>query len=282
MKGEFTMNKTAIVTGGSSNIGQGIAIVLAEHGYDVAITYATRLQGAMDTKREIEKLGRKCFVYEAHLEKAEIPAQVVDQAHKDLGHIDLMVCNAGRDGRHSVLTATPEDMDHLFTSNFKAYSMCAGAAARHMVRQGTKGNIIFITSSRAEQAYPDDFIYGGLKAAVKRACESMALDLSAYGIRVNCVAPGATWKVDNPKLLSAFVTESIPLHRVGSPRENGEVVAFLASEAASYITGITVRVDGGLILPGLLEGKDKIPWVREDWQRKQYEAVMAMIEPKEE
>ncbi|MGN1250278.1 MAG: SDR family oxidoreductase, partial [Candidatus Spyradocola sp.] len=74
-----------------------------------------------------------------------------------------------------------------------------------------------------------------------------------------------------------FVTESIPLHRVGTPRENGEVVAFLASEHASYITGITVRVDGGLILPGMLEGHDKIPWVREEWKKDQYEKAMAMV-----
>ena len=110
----------------------------------------------------------------------------------------------------------------------------------------------------------------------------MALDLSSYNIRVNCVAPGATWTPKNPAMLSPFVKESIPLHRVGTPRENGEVVAFLASENASYITGITVRVDGGLILPGMLEGYDKIPWVREDWKKDQYEKAMAMVKKDEE
>ena len=110
----------------------------------------------------------------------------------------------------------------------------------------------------------------------------MALDLSAYNIRVNCVAPGATWVPKNDKVLSPFVKESIPLHRVGTPRENGEVVAFLASENASYITGITVRVDGGLILPGMLEGYDKIPWVREEWKQAQYEKAMQMVKENEE
>ena len=150
-----------------------------------------------------------------------------------------------------------------------------------MVADKIEGNIIFITSSRAEMAYPDDYLYGGFKACVKRAMESMALDLSSYNIRVNCVAPGATWQPrpgQENRLQSPFVTESIPLHRVGTPRENGEVVAFLASEHASYITGITVRVDGGLILPGMLEGYDKITWVREEWKKDQYEKAMAMLE----
>lgn len=276
------MNKTALITGGSHNIGQGIAIVLAEHGYDVAITYNNRKEGAIETQQAIEKLGRKCFIYQASLEKAEVPQQIVDQAHKDLGgRLDLMVCNAGNGGfRGSILTITPENVDEVYTVNFRNYMLCAGAAARHMVADKIEGNIIFITSSRAEMAYPDDYLYGGFKACVKRAMESMALDLSSYNIRVNCVAPGATW-VPRPgqedRLKSPFVTESIPLHRVGTPRENGEVVAFLASEHASYITGITVRVDGGLILPGMLEGHDKIPWVRDEWKKDQYEKAMAML-----
>lgn len=277
------MNKTALVTGGSHNIGQGIAIVLAEHGYDVAITYNNRKEGALDTQKEIEKLGRKCFIYQASLQKPEVPQQIIDQAHKDLGgRLDLLVCNAGNGGfRGSVLTSTPENVDEVYMVNFRNYILCAGAAARHMVADKIAGNIIFITSSRAEMAYPDDYLYGGFKACVKRATESMALDLSAYNIRVNCVAPGATW-VPKPGaedlMKTPFITESIPLHRVGTPRENGEVVAFLASENASYITGITVRVDGGLILPGMLEGHDKIPWVREEWKQAEYEKAMAMIQ----
>ena len=117
-------------------------------------------------------------------------------------------------------------------------------------------------------AYPDDYLYGGFKACVKRANRVHGAGPFAYNIRVNCVAPGATWVPKNDKVLSPFVKESIPLHRVGTPRENGEVVAFLASENASYITGITVRVDGGLILPGMLEGYDKIPWCARSGSRR--------------
>lgn len=272
------MNKCAVVTGGSGNIGSGIAVVLAEHGYDLAITYAGNREGAEKTRRQVEAVGKRCFVYQASLEKPEVPAQVIAQARQDLGRIDLMVCNAGRDARNSVLTATAEDFDRLYTANFRAYCLCAGAAARHMVKDNIQGSIIMISSTRGEQAYPDDFIYGGLKAAVNRACRSMALDLSKYNIRVNCVAPGATWPEDNRHIDTPFVKESIPLHRVGNARENGEAVAFLASEAASYITGVTLRVDGGLILPGMMERAEKTEWVRESWREEQRKKAMDMLD----
>ena len=276
------MGRTAVVTGGSHNIGQGIAIVLAEQGYDVAITYNKRREGAEETQAEIEKLGQKCFIYQAALENAEVPQQVMDRAHEDLGHIDLCVCNAGNGGfRGSVLSVTPEEINQVYEVNFRNYILCAGAASRYMVADKVEnGSIIFITSSRWEMAYPDDYLYGGFKAAVERAMRSMALDLSSYGIRVNCVAPGATWQPRpgfEDRLNAPFVKESIPLHRVGTPRDNGEIVAFLASEKASYITGVTVRVDGGLILPGMMEGYDAIPWVREEWKQKMYEQAMEMM-----
>ena len=266
------MEKTAVITGASHNIGQGIAIVLAEQGYDVAITYKTRREGALETQEAVERLGRKCYVYQAGLENPHVPDEVLAAAHRDLGHIDLMVCNAGNGGfRGSVLTVTPEKVDEVYTVNFRNYMLCAGAAARYMVKDGIAGCILFITSSRGDIAYPDDYLYGGFKACVRRACESMALDLSAYNIRVNCVAPGAIW-VARPgaedRESSPFVTESIPLHRVGNAREIGEMCAFLASDRASYVTGISVRVDGGLILPGMLEGTEKIPWVRQEWREK--------------
>lgn len=275
------MSKTAIITGGSHNIGQGIAIVLAEQGYDVAITYRSRKEGAVETQQKVEALGHKCFIYYASLDEADAPQRIVDQAYQDLGHIDLMVNNAADGGaRGSVLTSTPEKVDRVYNLNFRNYILCAGAAARYMVKDGIEGNIIFITSSRGDRAYPEDYLYGGFKAGIKRATESMALDLSAYNIRVNCVAPGATWPDDpnrTDRNYSPFVKESIPLHRVASAREIGEAVAFIASDKASYITGIQLRIDGGLILPGLMEGYDKIPWVRESWVRENYEEAMAMV-----
>lgn len=246
--------KTALVTGGSSGIGQGIAQVLAEEGYDIAITYGKNPDGAEKTRAEIEALGRRCFVYQASMHEAHVPERLVKQAAADLGHIDLLVNNAGKSPFKTLLLSTAEDMDYLYSLNYRGYLLTAGAAARHMVLNAIKGNIIFITSSRGERAYPYDFLYGGLKAALKRSCESLALELSPFGIRVNCVAPGATVVREER---SGYWQENfgvrIPAGRLGTPRENGHLVAFLASEKAAYITGVTVRIDGGLILPGMPE-----------------------------
>jgi len=273
-------NKCAIVTGGSRHIGRGIAVVLAEYGYDIAITYATSPDGAKETQRQIEALGRKCFIYEAHLEQPDAPEKVINQARKDLGRLDAMVCNAGKDVRSSVLTATAEDLDYLYKNNLRNYMLCAGATARIMVSDKTAGSILMITSVRGQLPHPDDFYYGGIKAAIDRACKSMALDLSAYNIRVNCIAPGAIWRPDKDGNLpdSPFLRESIPLHRTGYVRDIGEAAAFLAGERSAYITGITLLVDGGLSLPGLLEQYEAIPW---DWKQRKgrtYEKAMDMLE----
>jgi NAD(P)-dependent dehydrogenase (short-subunit alcohol dehydrogenase family) len=276
--------KCAMVTGGSRHIGQGIAITLAEYGYDIAITYATSLNGAKETQRQIEALGRRCFIYEAHLEQPDAPEKAANQARADLGRLDVMVCNAGKDLRHSVLTVTAEDLDYLYANNIRNYFLCVGAAARHMVNDKTEGSIIMITSVRGQLPHPDDFYYGGLKAAMDRACKSMALDLSAYNIRVNCIAPGAIWRPDKDGNFpdNPFIRESIPLHRTGYVRDIGEAAAFLAGGRSAYITGTTLLVDGGLSLPGLWEQNDAIPW---DWKQRKgrtYDKAMDMLKKSQE
>ena len=268
------MNKCAMVTGGSKNIGQGIAVVLAEHGYDVAVTYATSEEGARNTQKQVESLGRRCFIYEAHLEKPDEPSRVINQAYADLGRLDVMVCNAGREIRRSILTITAEELDFLYQNNLRNYFLCAGAAARLMVRDKTQGNIIMITSVRAKLAHPDGFYYGSLKAAMEHACKSMALDLSEFNIRCNCVAPGAVWRHSAD---SAFIRETVPLHRSGTPRDVGEAVVYLTSDKASYVTGTTLLIDGGLSLPALLEQENAIPWKYEGWAEKRYNQAMEMM-----
>lgn len=282
------MSKTAIVTGGSHNIGQGIAIELARAGYDVFITYNSRKEGALDTQREIEALGHKCWIYQATLDGQDVPQQVVDAAHKEMGRIDLMVCNAANGGvRGSILTITPEYLNSVYALNYRNYILCSAAAARYMVADKIPGNIIFITSTHGERAYPDDFLYGSLKAGIQRAAESMACDLGSYGIKVNCIAPGCIWPIPEGVPQPPFATECIPLQRVGTAKEIGELVAFLASDAGSYITGMTIKQDGGLILPGMYEwSRDQQPrWLSEKWHQHEYETAMKMMqkdEPKEE
>ena len=271
------MTPCAFITGGSRNIGQGIAITLAKHGYDIAVTYAEGKEGAEETKSQVEALGRRCFIYKAHLQNPHEPEQVITQAYKDMGRLDVLVANAGRERRGSVLTFTAEDYDFLYENTIRNYFLCIGAAARLMVRDKIQGSIIMVTSVRANLAHPDDFLYGGFKAAMERACKSMALDLSEFGIRVNCIAPGAIWPPGRVSHDTPFVKESIPLSRVGTPSDCGEAVAFLAGQQSSYVTGTTLLVDGGLALPGMLERYEATEWKTEKWSTNRYNRAMELV-----
>jgi len=266
--GFFT--KCAFVTGGSRGIGKGIALVLAEQGYDIAITYATAIDEAMDTKTSVEAFGRRCFVYQANLEKADVPEAVTKQAIADLGRLDVLVNNAGQTKHNSLFTTEVDLMDFVNGLDFRAPILCAKQAALHMRENGIRGSIINITSTRAFRSYPEDALYGAAKAGLTRATESMATELAPYGIRMNCVAPGATRVRGDGSVedLHSGFAPKIPLGRYGTPRENGYAVAWLCSEQAGYITGTTLKIDGGLILPGMPE--DASPEAGYGWGRMKY------------
>lgn len=259
--------KKAIVTGASRGIGKWIALCLAEEGYDLAISYHSKEEEALEVKAEIEnRFQTKCAVFGAKLEEKGAGVRLFEQSVEELGGLDLLVNNAGVTLMDHFLDLTEETLDFLIALDFKNYLLMAGEAARYMARNKTCGNIINITSSRGERAYPGDAVYGGLKAGLNRAIQSIALDLAPYGIRINNVAPGAICirtkeELEKDEALSGQVPtdfwevlgKRIPLGRSGSPEDIGRAVAFLASEQASYITGVTLRVDGGLILPGMPE-----------------------------
>lgn len=177
-----------------------------------------------------------------------------------------MVNNAGVTVFENIFDMTEETLDFLISLDFKNYLLMTREAARYMAKRRIKGNIINITSSRGERAYPGDAIYGGLKAGLNRAIQSIALDMAPYGIRINNVAPGAICirtkeEIENDPELNKKVPmdfwdklgNRIPMQRSGTPADIAEAVVWLASEKASYITGTTLRVDGGLILPGMPE-----------------------------
>lgn len=258
------MSKKAIVTGASRGIGKGIAMCLAAEGYDLAISYASKKEEAEKVAEQIrETYHTRCLIYQASLQEKGAGKALFDQAVSDLGGLDLLVNNAGLTIFESLQEIKEETMDLLINLDFKNYILMMREAANYMIASGTKGNIINITSSRGEQSYPEDGLYGGLKAGLNRAICSFALDVSQYGIRINNVAPGAIRIRTREELIEGgnvamadFWDElgnRIALGRSGLPEDIGHAVAFLASDKASYITGTTLRVDGGLILPGMPE-----------------------------
>ena len=258
------MSKKAIVTGASRGIGKGIAMCLAAEGYDLAISYASKKEEAEKVAEQIrETYHTRCLIYQASLQEKGAGKALFDQAVSDLGGLDLLVNNAGLTIFESLQEIMEETLDLLINLDFKNYILMMREAANYMIASGTKGNIINITSSRGEQSYPEDGLYGGLKAGLNRAICSFALDVSQYGIRINNVAPGAIRIRTREELIEGgnvamadFWDElgnRIALGRSGLPEDIGHAVAFLASDKASYITGTTLRVDGGLILPGMPE-----------------------------
>lgn len=254
------MRKKAFVTGGSRGIGKGIVRELAARGYDVAFTYNSQQQEAEQLMEELKNQGVEAFTFQASLEQPGAGVQAFAEAVGLLGGLDVLVNNAGVTRFESILDLTEETMDFMINLDFRNYFILMREAARYMADHGIKGSIINITSTRGTRAYAGDSIYGALKAGLNRGIGSVALDLARYGIRVNNVAPGATRIRTNEELgvTTSFwdeLGEAIPMERCGTPEDIAKAVAFLASDDASYITGQTLNVDGGLIIPGMPERK---------------------------
>ncbi len=276
------MSKKALVTGGSRGIGKGIVLALAAEGYDVAISYARKADEAEVLAKQVkEGYGRECYCFQAALDIQGTSHELFEKAVSALGGLDLLVNNAGQTICEPIFGVTDEGMDHLINLDFRSFIMMMRDATKYMIKHKIKGSIVNITSSRGERAYPECGVYCGLKAALNHAIKAFALDVSSYGIRINNVAPGATrirtkeelfampkgentdyfWRdefADKSKPIGADfwdeLGEAIPLGRAGLPEDIANAVVFLSSEKASYITGITLRVDGGLIIPGMPEG----------------------------
>lgn len=262
-------NKKAIVTGGSRGIGHGIVLKLAQNGYDVAFSYNTKEDEAKELKELVEReYGVKAFYHQASLERKGVPDAFFGQAVQDLGGLDLLVCNAGITRFGSLFDLDEDEMDKLLALDYKSYLLLSRDAARYMADNGIKGNIIYISSIHGLRAYSFDVLYGSVKAALIRAVQSEAIELGHYGIRVNAIAPGQIKIRTNEDIRKETGREAhydeyeetfgkmIPLGRVGTPEDIAKAVLFLASDQARYITGITIRVDGCLILPGMPESTD--------------------------
>lgn len=255
--------KKALVTGGSRGIGRGIVVCLARAGYDVVFSYNSKEEEAIETKQMAENAGGTCYYHQASLENPGVGQELAHTAIRELGGLDLLVNNAGITVFESILDLSWENVQRLTNLDFLNYLFMAKEAAGYMVEHKVHGSIINITSSRGQRAYPEDAVYGGIKAAINRASQSMALDLAPYKIRVNCVAPGAICirtaeelKAENRTELLGFWEQlgpRIPMERNGTPEDIGNAVVWLADEKAGYITGEVLRVDGGLILAGMPE-----------------------------
>lgn len=209
----------------------------------------------------------KCFCKEADFTKEEDVEKIFQTAVEKMGEIHVLVNNAGYGIEGKLRDTKSEDIDKEYFVLLRTPLLLMKHAANHMIEKEIRGCMVNIGSVRASRAFPIDCIYGSLKAGLERATQSVALELGPYGIRVNAIEPGCI-QVSPLKEMVPFyenMGRNIPIERTGTPRDIGNTVAFLCSDDASYITGQTIRVDGGLLLPAMHQGPDIGPDQR--WSR---------------
>jgi len=239
----------AIVTGGNSGIGRAIAVTLAEAGFDIGFTWHAEEERAESAVEEIGRHGRRAEARQVDLHDGEAGERVVGELADALGGVDVFVSNAGYGTSKPVLDTTAEDWRGVLEVDLTAAFLCFREAARRMVTAGSGGRVVFVTSVHEHIPLRGNAPYSAAKHGLGGLVKVAALELAEHGILVNAVAPGQiatrmTGQEDQPPDPS----DGIPLGRAGRASEIAATVAFLASDGASYLTGESIVVDGGLRL----------------------------------
>ncbi|MFC1995849.1 SDR family NAD(P)-dependent oxidoreductase [Chloroflexota bacterium] len=242
--------KIAIVTGGKQGIGKAIALAMAQAGADVVVCSRVIEDGKLKAVAdEIKGLGRRSLVVQTNITRRADVDNLIQKVIDEFGRVDIMVNNAGVLLRSPFLELSEEVWDKTINTDLKGCYFCCQAVAKRMVEQKS-GNIINIASGLATKAAPLMGVYCAAKAGVLMMSRVMALELAQYNIRVNVISPGllksdmTTYSWSDPEVLKP-IAAARPLGRIAEPSDIVGAAVFLASDAASYVTGHNVLVDGG-------------------------------------
>ncbi|HMM21419.1 MAG TPA: 3-oxoacyl-[acyl-carrier-protein] reductase [Selenomonadales bacterium] len=242
--------KVAIITGSSRGIGRAVAVGLAKAGAKVVINYAGNRAAAEAVAETVKAGGGEAVLCQGDVSKAEIAEELVKTAMEAFGRVDILVNNAGitRDGL--LIRMKEEDWDAVLTTNLKGVFNCTKAAARVMMKQKS-GKIINMASVIGQMGNAGQANYAAAKAGVIGFTKATARELASRGITANAVAPGfilTDMTAAIPEQAKEEHAKQIPLGRAGTPEDVAAAVLFLASDAANYITGQTINVDGGMVM----------------------------------
>lgn len=244
-------NKIALITGARRGMGRTHALALAKYGVKVVVTDINQ-EECQKVVEEIKQQGGEALALKLDVTQKEEIEKVVAETVQEFGRLDILVNNAGIAEFKPFLEMAEEEWDKTLNINLKGQFLCAQAAAKQMKKQdgGVIVNIASVAMGQQGIGFPNIAHYCASKGGVAALTEALAVELAQFNIRVNCIAPGIietpmieTVKSD-PKAFEAMLTR-VPLHRVGQAKEVSELVAFLASDDSSYITGSVIVIDGG-------------------------------------
>ncbi len=241
-------DKKAVITGADSGIGRAVALAYAREGADIVVSYLNEHKDAEETKRLVEAAGRQCVIVPGDISEAAHCRQLVKEAIDALGRIDILVNNAAHQmSFSSIEEISDEEWDLTFATNISAMFYITKAAIPHM----QEGSAIINTASiNADKPSPQLLAYATTKGAIQNFTGGLAQLLAEKGIRVNAVAPGPVWTPLIPSTMPPekvrHFGEQVPFKRPAQPRELAPVYVMLASDEASYVSGATIAVTGGM------------------------------------
>src|SRR5713101_9980601 len=242
--------KITLVTGADRGIGRGIVEVFAEEGADVVVDYILKKEKAEAVAQWVREKGRRSIIVKGDVSRRADVEAMIDKVWNELGPLDVLVNNAGIETIVPFLDLTDEQWTRLVDVNLRGEWLCSQVFCRRAIAEKRPGNIVMIGSIQAGKVLPGRTHYAPTKLGLEALTRNMSAEMTPLGIRVNCVHPGlidtdmTAWVMKSPDILPVVLAGS-SLGRAGQPRDIGTVVAFFASDDASYLTGQSVHVDGG-------------------------------------
>jgi glucose 1-dehydrogenase len=250
--------KVAVVTGGNSGIGKAVVLALAEAGANIVIDFVAHPEATEELEKQVHALGDRAIGVDADVSKVADLEMLIARTVEAFGRLDIMVNNAGIETRTSVLDTTEEQYQRVMDINLKSAFFGTQIAAKQMIKQGTGGRIINMTSVHEDWPMPGNTAYCLSKGGMRMLTRTAGVELGPQGVQVVGVGPGAvatpinTSTMNDPEKMKTL-DAAIPLGRMAEPEEIASLVAFLAGDGATYLTATTVFADGGIMhsSPGL-------------------------------